>query len=85
MELKQIAERAKEELSKLTGLKPSTIIEVSRKEEGGWRVSLEMIEREAIPEVMDILGIYESWLDEDGNLLGFERKKLRKRGDTEEE
>jgi hypothetical protein len=34
---------------------------------------------------MDVLGLYEVRLDSEGNLLGFDRKKLRKRGETEEE
>jgi hypothetical protein len=34
---------------------------------------------------MDVLGLYEVRLDNEGNLLGFERKRLRKRGETEQE
>jgi hypothetical protein len=48
-------------------------------------VSLEAVERKAIPETMDVLGLYEIRLDSEGNLQSFERKKLRKRGETEEE
>ena len=48
-------------------------------------VSLEALERKAIPDTMDVLGLYEVRLDSDGNLLGFARKKLRKRGETKED
>jgi len=46
---------------------------------------LEAVERKAIPDTMDVLGLYEIRLDSEGNLQNFERKKLRKRGETAEE
>ena len=48
-------------------------------------MTLEALERRAIPDTMDILGIYEVHLDNNGSFLSFERKRLRKRGDTKEE
>ena len=48
----------------------------------GWTVSIEVLERKAIPDTMDILGLYEVVLNNEGDLLSLERKKLRKRGDT---
>jgi hypothetical protein len=44
----------------------------------------EVLERQAIPATMDILGVYAVRLDNEGNLLSFERKRLRKRGETGE-
>jgi hypothetical protein len=46
---------------------------------------LEALERKAIPDTMDVLGLYELRLDDEGNLLGLDRKKLRKRGETQED
>jgi hypothetical protein len=34
---------------------------------------------------MDVLGLYELRMDDKGNLLGLDRKGLRKRGETHEE
>jgi hypothetical protein len=48
-------------------------------------VTLEALERRGIPDTMDIVGIYEVHLDNNGGLLSFERKRLRKRGGTKEE
>lgn len=76
-----IATRAKEELSSLTGLEPSTVLGIER-ESDEWRVTLEMIEKKSIPDSMDILGTYETHLDEEGQMLNFIRISLRKRGDT---
>jgi len=52
----------------------------------GWvlRQLPEVLERQAIPATMDILGVYAVRLDNEGNLLSFERKRLRKRGETGE-
>ena len=79
--IKTLIEQARSDLSKLTGLNPSSIIGAV-KSENGWRISIEMIEKKSIPDQMDILATYEVVIDEDGNLLNFERKSLRKRIDT---
>ena len=88
MNVNQIIAKAKDELSALTGLEPSTIRRVRKDNDEKWHVTLEMLERKAIPETMDILGIYEMLLVDDGknggNVLEFERKGSRKRGDLEE-
>ena len=77
-----LVELARKELTKLTGLKASTTVAVI-KDEKGWHISIELVEKESIPDQMDILAIYEALLDEDGNFLSFERKAMRKRMDTE--
>ena len=78
----KLIERAREQLAEATGLKLSTTVGAS-KDDKGWRISVEMIEKKSIPDGMDILGTYESWLNDKGELLEFSRKKLRKRIDTE--
>lgn len=77
-----MVEKARKELSKATGLEPSTTLGAV-KEEKGWKVSVEMVEKHSIPDQMDILAIYEARLDDAGNLIEFNRKGLRKRIDTE--
>jgi hypothetical protein len=42
-----------------------------------------MLEKQSIPDQMDILATYEALLGEEGNLLSFERKSMRKRMETE--
>lgn len=76
-----LVEQAREELSKLTGLKASSTVGAT-KDEKGWHISVEMVEKQSIPDQMDTLALYEVLLDEDGNLLSFERKGMRKRVDT---
>lgn len=79
-----LVERARQQLSLVTGLKPSSILGAS-KEDGSWRISVEMVEKKSIPDGMDVLAIYEVLLDEEGNMLEFSRKKLRRRQDTDAE
>ncbi|MBC7339146.1 MAG: gas vesicle protein [Firmicutes bacterium] len=79
--IEQLIRAGTQKLLELTGLQLSSVIGMAR-EEGEWRLTLELVEKESIPKAMDILGRYEVWLDDQGNLLGFERKELRKRGDT---
>ena len=78
----QIVKNARSELNALTGLDVSSTIEVAKEEEG-WRVVLEVIEKHSIPEGMDILAAYETRLDGEGNMLDFRRIGMRRRIDTE--
>ncbi len=79
----QIVKNARSELNALTGLEVSSTIEAA-KEEDGWLVSLEVVEKHSIPEGMDILAAYETRLDGEGNMLEFRRTSMRRRIDTEE-
>jgi hypothetical protein len=84
MKMKEVIEKAKEEIGELTILKINTVIGASKDEEsGGWKVLVELLEKASIPDAMDLLGTYEVLLNEEGEIVRFERKGLRKRGDTE--
>jgi len=80
--MQELVEKAREELSKITGLELSTTLGAV-KEEKGWKVTLEMVEKHSIPDQMDILAVYVVFLDDDGNVIEFKRARLRKRVDTE--
>lgn len=82
LSITKLAEKARGELSKATGLDFSSILGVGR-ENSSWKVTLEMVEKHSIPDQMDILGIYEVLLDEEGHLIEFNRRGLRKRMDIE--
>lgn len=77
-----IIEKAREEISKITGLELSSTIGAV-KEEKGWKVTMEMVEKHSLPDQMDILAAYVVILDNDGNVIEFKRAGLRKRVDTE--
>ncbi|MBI2304651.1 MAG: gas vesicle protein [Chloroflexi bacterium] len=79
MDMRELAERAKSQLAEVTGLKPVTVTGAF-KDEKGWHVTLDMLEMARIPTATDVLGDYKVLLDEDGNMLRFERNRTRMRG-----
>lgn len=81
MATKDILEKAKKELADLTGFKSPSAI--GFKQEGADLIAtIEVIEKESIPDGMDVLGTYEARVDESGKIISYERTDLRKRVDT---
>jgi hypothetical protein len=78
----EITQLAKEQLSSLTGLKPETVSNV-RRDESNWYVQVDMIELSRIPHSTDVLAIYEIQMDDNGNLLGYQRTRRYCRGQVE--
>jgi hypothetical protein len=83
MDIKELSERAKSQLAEVTGLKPIAVTG-ALKDEQGWHIDLDMLEMSRIPTATDVLGNYEALLDDDGNMLRFERKRTRLRGEIME-
>lgn len=82
MEIKDIAEIAKEKLVELTGFSSPNIIGID-KEKDVWHITVQIIEKSSEAINLEILGIYDVRVDASGNLLGFERIGMRKRGDIQ--
>ena len=80
MDIKELAERAKSQLAEVTGLKPITVTRTF-KDEQGWHITLDMLEMARIPPATDVLGDYDVLMGEDGNMLNFERRRTRLRGE----
>jgi hypothetical protein len=85
MELKEVSEKAIKELQAVMNLEVSSVTGVSKVKDDGWQVTVELIERKAVPDTQDLLGLYEVHLDDDGHLISFERKRVRHRIDIIEE
>jgi len=81
MTTKEITEKAKKELVSLTEFKSPNAIGV-KKEGNEWVIMIELIEKESIPDGMDVLGTYEVHTDQSGGILNYKRVDLRKRVDT---
>ena len=82
--MKEMIESVKRDVNVLTGLKVNAVTGTTKDEETGfWNVEVELLERTGIPDTMDMLGIYEVSVDENGDVLEFVRKGLRKRGDKD--
>lgn len=61
------------------------VIEVSMKDDGGWRTLIEVVERHAVPNTQDIIGRYAIELTETGDVSGYELRERYQRGDVKEE
>lgn len=70
----EIARRAKEQLAQLTGLSPDTVSSFA-KHQDGWHVTVEFVEMKRIPNSTDMLGTYQALLDDESNLLSYQRTK----------
>lgn len=76
----ELADMARDQLTKVTGLTP-VLISATFKDDRGWHVLMDMLEMKRIPDSTDVLGFYEVLLDEEGNMLKFKRKRSHLRAD----
>jgi hypothetical protein len=59
---------------------PETVVGVEEVE-GEWKVTVEALERKAVPNTQDLLGRYEIRFSKNGELIGWKQKMVRKRAD----
>jgi len=59
---------------------PETVVGIEE-DEGEWKVTVEALERKAVPDTQDLLGRYEIRLSENGELIGWTQRMIRKRCD----
>lgn len=80
--LKGMIAGAKAEITEITGLPINAVTGTVKDEDTGlFTVEMELLERTGVPDTMDMLGIYEVSVDENGDVIEYVRKGLRKRGD----
>ena len=84
MKPSEVALKAKEHLTTLTGLDALTVSSLE-KVEAGWSVTVEMLELRKIPDSHDVLGSYVCVVDDDGNLLSYKRTLRYRRSDVMED
>jgi len=78
--LEKICDKALLVVKKYISKQPETIIDIEDTKEG-WRITVEALERKAVPDTQDILGRYEIRLDKNGELIGWKQKIIRRRSD----
>ena len=82
LSMAEVIQKARSELNALTGLEISSTL-AANKDEEGWKVTMEVVEKHSLPDGMDILAMYETLMDPDGNMQEFKRTRMRKRIETE--
>lgn len=78
--VKDVGNKALLQIESILRKKSQGIVSISKEGEN-WDVQLELLERRAIPDTQDILGIYEMKLDLDLNITEYKRVGMRHRGD----
>lgn len=78
----RLVETAKKELANLIGREVDSASALVDRD-GGWCVTVEMVELERIPPTTSLLGSYEVRLDEHGEVIGFERVRRYTRSDAD--
>jgi hypothetical protein len=81
----EIAARARDELSEITGLEAEGVTSLERGEDGTWTVTVELLELSRVPETDDVIGSYELELDEDGEILGYRRVRRYARSQSSDQ
>lgn len=82
--MNEVINAAKDQLQSILILDVANVVAASKTDDG-WNVKIELVERKAIPDTQDLLGTYDVILDEEGNIVSYERKMVRKRMDLVEE
>jgi hypothetical protein len=83
-EIGQIRNKTRNIAEEVVGYPLSGILAIDR-EDDGWRVAVEMIERNSVPDTQDILGRYEITFDGDRTVTGYRRTHRYRRDDMEQD
>jgi hypothetical protein len=75
----ELARSARSQLAELTGRVPESVLGL-HKDDDGWKVTVEVVELSRVPTSTDLLGCYVVALDDEGELLGYERVRRYQRG-----
>jgi hypothetical protein len=79
----ELVRAAARTLAELTGRQPENVLGI-RRDDDGWKVELEVVELHRIPQATDVLGCYVVTVDDDGELVSYERRRRYLRSQTED-
>lgn len=81
----EAADRAAQHIRTLTNRVVEGVIGVEPGDDGGYLVTVEVLETQRIPNTSDVLAEYEVGVDEDGGLLSYRRRDRYTRGSSRSE
>ena len=76
--------RVRRDFPSLLGRPIESVLGVERGEDG-WLVTVQVVELERIPRSTDVLGAYAVELDEEGELIGYRRRRRFNRSQADED
>ena len=74
------ARQAMEQLQELTSRDVEGVVGIDKNDDGGWTITVEVVESRRVPETADVLAEYEVTLDSDGSLASYRRQARYVRG-----
>lgn len=80
LSVEKIVDLAISSVSRHISKKPETVISIDSADDE-WLVTVEALERKAVPDTQDLLSRYEIKLGMDGEIFGWRQKMIRKRSD----
>jgi len=78
--IEKVCNQARSIVKQYISKEPEAIIGIEEAE-GEWKVTVEALERKAVPDTQDLLGRYEIRLKKDGELVGWKQRMVRRRAD----
>lgn len=75
----KIVQGVKEQIRDVTGFKALNVVSLERGEDG-WAGRVEVTELRRVPDTQDLVGVYDVTLGSDGNLMSWDRKCSRVKG-----
>ena len=82
---KDAVQSVRDAFPELLGRPIESVLGVERDEDGGWRVTVQVVELERIPRSTDVLGAYVVMLDDRGELAGYRRRRRYNRSAADED
>lgn len=81
--LADVIANARAQLELFSGYRVESVTSVHRGEEG-WTLCLEVLELQRVPDSTSVLGTYETQVDEEGFVLGYQRTRRYYRNQASE-
>jgi hypothetical protein len=82
--MRQVVLRAAGELQELIGRDPESVVGVERLDGDEWKIQVEVVESQRIPDTTSILAVYEVLADSNGSLVSYRRADRYVRGKFDE-
>ena len=80
VEVTEVVERCLSKMERVLRKRTEGVVSLAREDEG-WKAVVEVLERKATPDSMDLIGRYEVMLNEEGTPLGYNQVLIRRRQD----
>jgi len=83
---REAVEHARKELEELMGRPVEAVLGMERDDDdGGWVVTVQVVELARIPNSTDVLGAYVVQVDDEGEVVGYRRAKRYHRNQADED